>query len=401
MSELTIDKSKRYLIAVSGGPDSMALFDMVRKSGACIEAAHVNYHKRDTAKRDEDIVRGYCKKYDIPFHLCDFKEEDYSGNFQAAARKARYDFFYEVCKENDLDEVLVAHHKDDLIETYLMQEEKKIGVSYYGLRRDNIIDEVNVCRPLLAYTKKQLLDYCLENDVPYGIDESNLKDDYERNRVRHHKIEKMTEERKDELVRIIEERNEKKKLRYEKAQKALKKGTFTIRQFDRIPYLYEYLSVHFSSLSKAHYREMKRQLLNAKHCVFEGKDIILCKEYGRIEVFEKKADYAYTFDSIDALKGFACEFFTIANQGRKIEGVCLIEKDFPIAIRNARKSDSIELRFGTKKLNRFFIDRKISMKEELSWPVMVNTRNEVIFVSGLGCDINHYCDDPSVFMIKC
>ena len=116
---------------------------------------------------------------------------------------------------------------------------------------------------------------------------------------------------------------------------------------------------------------------------------------------EKKADYAYTFDSIEALKGFACEFFTIANQGRKIEGVCLTDKDFPITIRNAGKSDSIELRFGTKKLNRFFIDRKISMKEELSWPVMADAQNRVIFVSGIGCDANHYCDDPGVFMIKC
>ena len=81
--------------------------------------------------------------------------------------------------------------------------------------------------------------------------------------------------------------------------------------------------------------------------------------------------------------------------------VCLTDKDFPITIRNARKSDSIELRFGTKKLNRFFIDRKISMKEELSWPVMADAQNRVIFVSGIGCDVNHYCDDPGVFMIKC
>ncbi|MBQ1775583.1 MAG: tRNA(Ile)-lysidine synthetase, partial [Erysipelotrichaceae bacterium] len=68
---IQIDTNKRYLIAVSGGPDSMALFDMVRRSNAHIEAAHMNYHKRDTALRDEKIVRAYCERYDIPFHKKD------------------------------------------------------------------------------------------------------------------------------------------------------------------------------------------------------------------------------------------------------------------------------------------------------------------------------------------
>ncbi|MBQ1482158.1 MAG: tRNA lysidine(34) synthetase TilS, partial [Erysipelotrichaceae bacterium] len=93
--------------------------------------------------------------------------------------------------------------------------------------------------------------------------------------------------------------------------------------------------------------------------------------------------------------------FRIEEEGKKIEGVCLAEEDFPLCVRNARKDDVIRMRFGKKKLNRFFIDRKISYKEELSWPLMVNGNGEVIFVTGLGCDVNHYCDDPDVFMIKC
>ncbi len=98
----------------------MALLDMAFHSGAYIEAAHVNYHKRGSADRDEEIVRSYCHERGIPFHLLDFDEERYSGNFQAAARQTRYDFFRKICEKDDLDEVLVAHQKDDLIETYLM-----------------------------------------------------------------------------------------------------------------------------------------------------------------------------------------------------------------------------------------------------------------------------------------
>ena len=104
-----VSENKRYLVAVSGGPDSMALFDMVRSSGAYLEAAHVNYHKRDSADRDEKIVSSYCEKYHIPFHLLDYEDDTQRGNFQAAARKARYEFFAKICEEENLDEVLVAH----------------------------------------------------------------------------------------------------------------------------------------------------------------------------------------------------------------------------------------------------------------------------------------------------
>ena len=60
-----IDSKQKYSVACSGGPDSMALLDMARKQALYVEVAHVNYHKRDTAKRDEKIVRAYCRKYKI------------------------------------------------------------------------------------------------------------------------------------------------------------------------------------------------------------------------------------------------------------------------------------------------------------------------------------------------
>ncbi|MCR4634558.1 MAG: tRNA lysidine(34) synthetase TilS [Erysipelotrichaceae bacterium] len=379
----------------------MALFDMVRSAGAYVEAAHVNYHKRGTADRDEKIVKDYCLKYEIPFHLHDFDAEDHSGNFQAAARKERYDFFREVCEKQKLDLVLVAHQMDDLIETYLMQKQRKLGVSYYGLKKENDLYGVKVLRPLLGFTKQELITYCEDNGVPYGIDESNLEDAYTRNKIRHQVADKLTYDQKKELVTRIEEENRIKGSHYEKTASLIGKETFSVPAFQRIPYLYDYLCFHFPSLSKAHYKEMRRQLIEADKAVFEGEDLILCKEYGKIAVFPKPAAYSYVFDSLQDMYGFSCERFSIGKAGNKIEGVCLKKEDFPLCIRNARKDDIIKMRFGKKKLNRFFIDRKISYKEELGWPLMVNKDGTVIFVAGLGCDVNHYCEDPDVFMIKC
>ena len=395
-----IDENKRYLIAVSGGPDSMALLDMVYKTGAYLEVAHVNYHKRESADRDEKIVRNYCRERKIVFHLFDFKEDEYEGNFQAAARQARYAFFSRVCKKNKLDEVLVAHHKDDLIETYLMQKERKLGVSYFGLKERSVIAGVSVCRPLLKYDKKQLEKYCLLHEVVFGIDESNLSDDYRRNLIRHHKVEKMSAEQKDELLKQIDVLNLRQEERYQKALSHLNKKSYTIKQFVKIPYLKVWFHRHFSHRSDLYFQDMLKQLSQADSCLLTGDDVCIAKEYVRISVFVKPIDYEYKFKTLRELKDFECEHFRFSDQGEKIESIFIKNEDLPITIRTYRKGDSIAMGFGHKKINRFFIDRKFKMKDRLSWPLVFNRQGKLIFVPSLGCDINHYCEKPNIFMIK-
>ena len=378
----------------------MALLDMAYQSGAYLECAHVNYHKRPTADRDEKIVRSYCKRKHIVFHLYDFEEERYHGNFQAAARDARYDFFARICKRNKLDEVLIAHHKDDLIETYLMQKERKLEVSYYGLKQYNIINGVKVYRPLLSYDKKMLEKYCIDQDIPYGIDESNLEDDYTRNKIRHQVVEKMSEKQKDVLIEQIDEENKKKEERYKIASGKLDRKDYSVSAFMRTPYLKYYLYVHFPHRSKSFYKEMLRQLKESDYCIFEGKDICISKEYSRIHIFERCFAYAQTFNSLAQLKRSKSKYYKIANNGRKIEGFCLHEDDFPLTIRTYEEGDKIALRFGHKKINRFFIDSKFTYEMRKTWPLLVNVRGEVIFVPGIGCDVDHYCEKPDTFMIK-
>ena len=121
---------EKVLIACSGGPDSMALLDMV-KDKYDVYVAHINYHKRATADRDERIVKNYCKKNNLPLYVKDYKDTK-GGNFQDKARVFRYEYFSQLVKELKLKRVLVAHHKDDLIETYFLQLNRGGEVSYYG-----------------------------------------------------------------------------------------------------------------------------------------------------------------------------------------------------------------------------------------------------------------------------
>ena len=86
--------------------------------------------------------------------------------------------------------------------------------------------------------------------------------------------------------------------------------------------------------------------------------------------------------------------------GDDFHGVTLSADDFPITIRNYHEGDFIKMRYGTKKLNRYFIDHKISYRERRSYPVMVNRNNEVVLVPCIGSNVNHYSKHHSVYMLK-
>jgi len=395
-----LNTNKRYLIAVSGGPDSMALLDMARNKLKYIEVGHVNYHKRDTAKRDENIVRRYCKKYGIKFHILNYVYENNSNNFQADARIARYKFFNKLCNKNNFDYCLVAHHKDDLIETYYMQVDKKLSVNYYGLANNINLYGVNVIRPLLKYTKNELIEYCEKHNIEYGIDESNNSDCYQRNRIRHSRVEKLSLKQKDELVRKINDINLKEQDKLRKVLLSFNKGEFSVSEFIRIPYLKKGLSVIFGGKSDKFFDEVIRQLKYASSYLYKGDTYWLSKEYQRIYVFKKPIEYKYVFNNIDELKIKKYECFKISKKGNSREVVTITNKDFPIVIRNCSNEDIIEMNFGSKKINRFFIDNKVLIKDRMSWPIVLNKKGSAILLPGLGCNIDHYSNNPNLCVIK-
>ena len=378
----------------------MALLDIARKKNVYLEAAHMNYHHRDSADRDEKIVRKYCRKHNIKFHKADFCEDDNKGNFQENARNQRYSFFKKVCDKNDLDEVLVAHNMDDFIETYLMQKEKDLGVSYYGIRERNCINDVNVYRPLLNTEKIELEKYCIKNAIEYGIDESNLSDTYTRNRIRHNTVEKMSSNDKKDLYREVLEINKENDKRLKVSEKHLKGSSFDIEYFMNTPYLKLYLHKHFPDRSDKTISEMIRQFKQSRNCHFEGKDILLVKEYGFVSKSVPVTDYSYIFRKKKDMKIGKYGVFSISEKGNSFEGATINNDDFPLTIRNFKSGDKIEMRYGTKGINRFFIDNKIGYYERKMWPVVVNKENRVILVPGIGCDVDHYSEKHNFFVIK-
>lgn len=406
MEKLNVRNTQLYVLGVSGGPDSMALFDMCIKQGIKVVAVHMNYQKRDSSNRDMAIVRDYCDKYGIAFEYR-MQNKQCIGNFQAFARQERYAFYKEMVQKYHASGVLLAHHRDDHLETYLMQKQREsIGV-YYGIQKETVVMDCCIIRPLLGVGKQELEAYCKENEVPYGIDESNLSNAYARNKIRHEIIERMSGQEKEELALEIEDENLKLQNQRKETQKFLDvwDGNIDCLQgFD--PYELQQILFQWIDgcchchLSGSQIRELADFVQSkAKNWTKDiQRQYSIYSEYGKLCIDSNEdQSYAYIYPQCRYQK---TPYFEISPQGSSVEAVTLQDSDFPITIRSAKPGDEIRLRFGTKKLNRWFIDRKIPKKERKTWPVVMNALGNIILVPKIGCDIEHFSNNPTLFVLK-
>lgn len=399
-------KNEEWVIAVSGGPDSMALLAMCQQAGVRVHVVHVNYHKRESALRDQRIVSEFCELHKIDLKIID-APASHTGNFQDFARRFRYEQFKLRCEETESIGVMTAHHLDDVLETYLMQKQRKSQVDFFGLKSEVTIYHVKVVRPLLSYTKQQLIDYCGQFKISYGIDESNSSLNYVRNRIRQLELAKMDEVDKGKLLDQMNNDNLNQEKLIRDISGFIEADMITLNEYNELSQAQRYLLLSMWLRSKAHLKivshkyltEIDRQIASVDSLMIPlSRDVSFIKQYAKLFlVHEQALSFEMKFDKIGPL---STQWYELTSTGSLIEALTLTEEDFPITIRNARAGDSITLRFGRKKIARWMIDRKIPSVERRSWPVVVNAKGNVIFVAGIGSDIAHYSNNPSIFVVK-
>ncbi|MDO4379053.1 MAG: tRNA lysidine(34) synthetase TilS [Erysipelotrichia bacterium] len=401
--KLDLDRNKRYLVGVSGGSDSMMLLNLCVTQGYDVCVAHVNYQHRPTANRDENIVRQYCLEHNVPIYCCYPCGE--TGNFQNWAREVRYNFYQKVYAENDCSALLLGHQRNDYLENYLMAKERRSQTYFYGIRREAFHHQMRIIRPLLDIGKNDTQIYCRGNNVVYGDDESNFTDDYQRNRIRHHLVETADEE---QIASWLKEAADLNKEIAEKLTDYQRRYDFSepieISQLkneeDKKLFMRYYLN-HFlphKTFSAGLVDELvKVAATTSKNVHFEIENYLFISEYGHFYMHPKPATYAYRLEKPEF---FSTTYFTISNKGDKIQQLTINEDDWPITIRNYKPGDKIEMRYGVKKVNRYFIDNKIPYWQRIIWPVVENNKGKIIFVSAIGCDKYHFSIKPDLFVLK-
>ncbi len=187
LAEINPHKECNFVLAISGGLDSMVLANLFLINNLNFSIAHCNFQLRGKESDDDELfINKWCSEKDIKLYNKKFSTEDYCKNnkltIQMGARELRYEWFRELIDKEKHDFIVTAHHIDDQLETFIINSIRGTGID--GLV--GIPDKINkIIRPLLMSSKDQIKEYSKVNKINYREDSSNDKEDYLRNKIRH------------------------------------------------------------------------------------------------------------------------------------------------------------------------------------------------------------------------
>jgi tRNA(Ile)-lysidine synthase len=184
---LTLDtthlRDKKNLLAFSAGIDSSALFFLLIENNIKFDIAIVDYGIREESKKEVAHAHTLAKKYSLTCHS--IKAPEFTNNFEKHARDFRYDFFSSLVEDKLYENILTAHQLNDCLEWLLMRLSKGAGLcELVGLAPESKLSNYMLLRPLLSFSKEELLAYLKTHKHPYFVDKSNTDVKYERNKFR-------------------------------------------------------------------------------------------------------------------------------------------------------------------------------------------------------------------------
>ncbi len=183
---------KNYLVAVSGGVDSVVLLDMLSRSERRVIVAHVDHGIRDDSAADARFVEALAKSYKLPFVSKRFELGPDAS--EERARDARYFFLFEQASKFNA-QLVTAHHKDDMIETIALNLQR--GTGWRGLA---VLNRADIDRPLLTFSKPALIEYATQHRLEWVEDSTNQTDAYTRNQLRRSIYRSLTRDATEELA---------------------------------------------------------------------------------------------------------------------------------------------------------------------------------------------------------
>lgn len=413
------------IVGLSGGIDSMALLDLLTLLGYQCVAAHCNFHLRgEESNRDAAFVKKWCKAIDIPFTSVDFDTTQYAADrkisIEMAARELRYDWFEIIRRQYDAEAVAVAHHKDDSIETVLLNLIRGTGIrGLAGIMPRN----KQVVRPLLCVTRAGIEEYIAQRDIPYVFDSTNDETIFLRNLLRLNiipQLENLNPSVKEAIWRTSRNLSEAEKVYSASIRKAIeelyREDTIDIAKLRKtaspLSVLFEILSPLGFGASVIEDAYLGMEGVSGK--VFYSKSYRLIKDrdffiLDRIDGNESRGELIYINPETEEVT----EPLHLMIRREKMP--LSIEKDnrflyadlrrltFPLTLRRWKEGDWF-IPFGMKgrkKVSDYFTDRKYNLKEkENAWLLL--SRDDIVWIVGERPDDRYKITEGStdVFIIE-
>lgn len=401
------------VVGCSSGPDSMALIDMLLKIrdkySLKLVCSHINHNVRRESIEEEEYVKNYCLEKKIIFETMTIEKYG-DDNFENEARNIRYHFFEELVNKYHANYLMTAHHGDDLIETILMRMVRGSNLSgYAGFKKVVDMGYYKLVRPLIHFTKDELIEYDNKNNIKYFDDSSNSSTLYTRNRYRkyvlpflkgednnvHTKFLKFSSTLLDVNRFICKERDE-------SLKKILDNGKLDIVKYLALDEFIQKEILYF--LMEEFYQD-DLILINDKHInlvysvITSSKANIIATLPNEVEAV-KSYNYFFLRKIMDELTKYEIEIGesvklpnghsikTIKESDDSSNYTCRLSSNdvsLPLIVRTRKMGDKITLKGigGTKKIKDIFINEKINMDERDLWPIVEDSLGRIVWIPGL------------------
>lgn len=413
------------LVAVSTGVDSMVLLDLLMKlppkMQPQITVAYVDHQLREQSKVETKFIKKFCQQNNLPLEVAVWSKEQHPQNgTEEAARKFRYQFFLSVMKKRKIKVLATAHHADDLAETVIMKLVRGGELSQLvGIEsRRSFEGDYQIIRPLLRYSKKQLYEYADQKELTYFEDETNYQDDVLRNRIRHNIIPRLKQENPRFLDHVL---SFSKQLRA-----AVRLGETIVKQR-----LIEILENDKVNLEKWRNLDDEERQATLKKLIIQYGLPIKDKQFSEMNAFllnrQKPQGMLQVSASVNLIKEYDYFYFGQIDNSIKISeeriglkpNKKIVTDDFEIQVsesnhapaadevlrftalprglelRHRKAGDWLRVDQHSKKLRRFFIDRKISQKMRQTGWVIADQKQEIFAVFGNEPHSTIYLSQPA------
>lgn len=406
-------KDKKFLIAISGGSDSVVMAELFLRSGYTFGLAHCNFMLRnEESDKEEFFVESFAKKNNLPFFVEHFNTKEYSQkqsiSIQMAARDLRYDWFEKIAKKENYNYIVTAHNFDDQIETFFINLSRGTGIS--GLKGILPMNG-NIIRPLLSFPKEEIESFAVANNIDFCHDSSNDSDKYLRNKIRHHIIPVLKETNpnfyssfEETLKKIVDVE----KIYHREISNCKKiiirtegyESTISIKQLLKLEqpetYLFEFISEYGFNFSivKNIIRSLSDQpgkiFYSETHCLLKDRENLIIrkrteKDSGVFHIDENEEYLIYPLKLKVISEKNTADFIIPDEKNTAVFDKSMLK--FPLKIRKWKMGDfffPLGMK-GKKKLSDFFIDEKFTrFKKENIW--LVCSGDDIIWIAGQRID---------------
>ena len=415
--------NNKFIVAVSGGVDSIVLLHLCRNLKLNFVIAHCNFKLRGKESDDDELfVKNLAEKYKIKFYSNSFNTKELSSSsnksVQMIARDLRYSWFNKLSEELGIDYIITAHHIDDSIETFLINLSRGAGINgFLGIPEVN--NKIN--RPLLAFTKDQLKSYALENKILFREDSSNKKKDYLRNQIRLEvipKLKKINPYLLESFPKTIKKLEQSKSIIADRIAKVLSEVSFkkgeelffeieSIKNLSNIEaYVYEifkqYNFTQWDDIVDLLDSQTGKEVVSKTHRLLKNREyLILTKKVGLQEIStlinSSKEEIKISAGTIIFSKADKIDKknpYSIFLDSKKLK--------FPLKVRNVVSGDYFYPfgMDGKKKVSKYLKDQKISKYDKEKTLILETSKNEIVWLIGMRLDHRFSVTDKTKEILK-